>query len=117
MPELVIDAIPTGGKSNNKPDSIQLSQRFGISERGVRRIIADARGKGNVILADHGYYFPDKSDEKDRETLGRIYHREKSRAISIFKNLKSTRRLMGEIEDDEALENLKRIAEEMNGKK
>lgn len=66
----------------------------GKKDREVRKFIQKARDEGVMIVNDmdsNGYYISDDLDEIERQ-----YRRDKSRALSILKRLKSMRKILKE---------------------
>ena len=87
----IVNLIPKG--KDNAISRSWLRYALGTSDRQVRKMIAQAREDGYLIInTGKGYYIPD-----DVADLIRFYRREKKRAISIFVRLKNTRARLKEL--------------------
>lgn len=90
--QLVVGLIPKG-KENAIPRAY-LAARAGMTDRHVRKHIAEAIEAGEPIMNDQdgaGYYIADDLDEIERR-----YRQERSRALAILKKLKAMRRTLKE---------------------
>jgi DNA-binding transcriptional regulator LsrR (DeoR family) len=68
----------------------ELSARTGFPDRTVRRMIAEARDEGVLILnTGDGYYI-----SNDLREIERQYRMDRSRALSILKRLKTMRHIL-----------------------
>ena len=90
--QLVVGLIPAG-KENAIPRP-WLAARAGMTDRIVRKHIAEAIEAGEFVMNDQdgaGYYIADDLDDVERR-----YRQEKARAIAILKKLKAMRRKLKE---------------------
>lgn len=86
----VEDYIPYG-KSNAIQRST-LVMMLGSTDRRARKMIEEARNRGQIILNDQdgsGYYISDDLDEIERS-----YRIERKRALMILKRLKGMRKVL-----------------------
>lgn len=84
------DFIPHGRE--NAVTRNDLAARLCLPDRTVRRLIAEARDRGELILNacdGQGYYISDDVSEIHGQ-----YMVDRSRAISVLKRLKTMRRLL-----------------------
>lgn len=74
----------------NAVTRMTLSEMTGLPDRTVRRLIAEARDEGVLILnAGDGYYI-----SNDLREIERQYRMDRSRALSVLKRLKTMRRIL-----------------------
>ncbi len=84
----VIDAIPAGRENAIK--RAVLSEKVGMTDRKMRKMIEMARSMGCIIVNDQtgaGYYQSDDLDEIERQ-----YRQDTARAMSILVRRKELRR-------------------------
>ncbi len=82
----------------NAVSRADLSKRLNMPDRQVRRLIADARKRGELIISSpygDGYYMSDDLGE-----LTRQYRMNRSRAMSILVQQKFLRRRIKELGGD-----------------
>lgn len=85
----IIKHIPVG--HDNAITRQELMYRTGVSDRGVRALIEQARKKTPIINAGigNGYFIPDMKNPVDRALLRSYLHQEKARARSIRESCES----------------------------
>jgi hypothetical protein len=79
------------GKENAIPRSV-LAVRLGMTDRQVRKLIEEARDRGELICNDgdgEGYYLA-----SDLGQIERQYRKDRARALSVLKRLKTMRRML-----------------------
>lgn len=95
----ITDYIPAG--KENAVRRADLVRRLNLPDRTVRRMIQDARDRGEVILNDQsgaGYYISDDVGE-----LKRQYRTNRNRALSILRQQKYLSRRIEEAERTDQL--------------
>lgn len=86
--EKYLDDIPTGKSNGVSRD--ELARKWHTDRRTVSAIVADLRARGEIIASGNaGYYRPATDDEH-----AEYYHTQHSRALSILKTLKASRRAL-----------------------
>ena len=86
----IAEFIPTGHE--NAVTREQLVIRLNLTDREIRRLIEEARDRGELIINDgdgRGYYISD-----DIADIKKQFFMDKSRAKRIFKRLKTMRRIL-----------------------
>ena len=84
----ICEFIPEG--RGNAVTRRELSTRLCLPDRKVRRLIAEARERGELILNDGtGYY-----RSCDIGEVYRQYRTDRRRALSVLRRLKTMRRLL-----------------------
>lgn len=81
------------GKENAVSREV-LATRLGLPDRTVRKLIEEARDRGELICNDgdgEGYY-----RSYDISQIERQYRVDKSRAMAVLKRLKTMRRMLSE---------------------
>ena len=81
------------GKENAVSREV-LATRLGLPDRTVRKLIEEARDRGELICNDgdgEGYY-----RSYDIGQIERQYRVDRSRAMSVMKRLKTMRRMLSE---------------------
>jgi len=93
------------GKAN-AISGADLTRQLGFSsDRALRKDIERARASGQIILSSScGYFLPN-----DKAEAVMFYHQMKMRAITTFRNLKSTRKYLNSIYGQESLDDVKEI--------
>lgn len=79
------------GKENAIPRSV-LAVRLGLTDRQTRKLIEEARDRGVLICNDgdgEGYYLA-----SDLGQIERQYRKDRARALSVLKRLKTMRRML-----------------------
>lgn len=69
-----------------------LARRLGLTDRQTRKLIEEARDRGVLICNDgdgEGYYLA-----SDLGQIERQYRKDRSRALSVLKRLKTMRRML-----------------------
>ena len=69
-----------------------LARRLGLTDRQTRKLIEEARDRGELICNDgdgEGYYLA-----CDLGQIERQYRKDRSRALSVLKRLKTMRRML-----------------------
>jgi biotin operon repressor len=69
-----------------------LARRLGLTDRQTRKLIEEARDRGVLIVNDcdgEGYYLA-----CDLGQIERQYRKDRSRALSVLKRLKTMRRML-----------------------
>ena len=88
----ILDHIPHGRENAVSREALVAST--GLTDRNVRLAIQQARDDGALILNDcsgNGYYISD-----DTKELYAQYKRDRARALSVLKRLKTIRRKLKE---------------------
>lgn len=94
----MIENVLLRGKKNATPAAV-LCDRFGVSARELRHIIAREREAGAVILSDAakgGYYLP-----ADKAELLEFIKVNNARAFSTLRTVRSAKQALKEIETRE----------------
>lgn len=89
----IMTFIPKG--KENAIDRYRLMMVTGLPDRRVRKLIQDARDRGELILNaqdGRGYYTSDDLDELERQ-----YRANKNRAMSILRQQRHIRRRLTEL--------------------
>ena len=85
-----------GDGQENAIHKADLIRCTGLPDRELRKTIEFLRRKGIVIISDNsGYYFPENEAELSHYIL-----QEKSRAESVLYTLRSAKRLLRHLEND-----------------
>ena len=90
----ITDFIGTG--KENAVDRFQLMERTGLSDRAVRKLIQEARERGEIIINAQdgaGYYLTDDVGEMKRQLASN-----RSRALSVLRQQKYLRQKIREAE-------------------
>lgn len=95
----ITDFIGVGRE--NAVDRFQLMERTGLPDRRVRKLIQEARDRGEIILNaqdGRGYYLSNDVGE-----LKRQYRTNRRRALSVLRQQKYLRRKIKEAENKEQM--------------
>ena len=79
------------GKENAIPRSV-LAVRLGLTDRQTRKLIEEARDRGELICNDgdgEGYYLASDLGQVERQ-----YRKDRARALSVLKRLKTMRTML-----------------------
>ena len=85
----------------NAVDRFQLMERTGLPDRRVRKLIQEARERGEIIINaqdGRGYYISDDVGEMKRQLASN-----RSRAMSVLRQLKYLRRKIREAENKDQI--------------
>lgn len=86
----IADFIPRG--KENAVTREMLSTRLALPDRRVRKLIEAARDRGELICNDGtGYFITDNIGDIERQ-----YRKDRARALSTLKRLKTMRRVLRE---------------------
>lgn len=91
--DILLSVLPTGEENAASTDC--LLGILGLADsRSLRKLIAKARGNGEVICSSvDGYYLP-----QNREEIQRFYKTTRQKALSTLAILKSARVALGAID-------------------
>lgn len=88
----IAEYIPVGRENAVKPDI--LAKQLDMDERSCRRLIAEARDSGELIINNQdgrGFY---RVSETDLDDIERQYRQDTSRALKILKRRKKMRKIL-----------------------